>query len=263
MYNALPGTLLCTILVETSNAMNLSSLHQNNNYWFPGRLLGGISLVLAPLLLLTAELLLFQFHFFFPDQLRAFKEHPQLVTWGYNVFLAGNILLWPAVVTVTRLIGQKRPALASWGGALVMFGLFARTFHYGINHQSFQLADILHVEQAIDVVSKSYGAFHIVSSLSMAILSGWIVLAIGCYLSGTLNVARSVALAMMSLLMIGVLKGSSVMSIVYVTGLCIAFVPLGVKILLEGEIAKPRIALLYTAGTLLLLALMYFLGQAG
>jgi hypothetical protein len=243
--------------------MDLSSTHHSTNYWFPGRVLGGISLVLAPLLLLTAELLLFKFHFFFPDQLKAFETQPQLVTSAYNVFLAGNILLWPAVVTVARLVGQKRPALASWGGTLVMFGLFARTFHYGINHLSFQLVDILTVEQAINVVSKSYGAFHIVSALSLAILSGWIVLAIGCYLSGTLNVARSVALAMMSLLMIGVLKGSSAMSIIYIAGLCVAFVPLGIKVLLEGPIAKPRVILLYSIGSLLLLALMYFLGQAG
>jgi hypothetical protein len=108
----------------------------------------------------------------------------------------------------------------------------------------FNWSDILTVEQAINVVSKSYGAFHISFLSFIAILSGWIVLAIGCYLSGTLNVARSVALAMMSLLMIGVLKGSSVMSIVYVTGLCVAFVPLGVKVLLEGPIAKPRVILL-------------------
>jgi hypothetical protein len=58
----------------------------------------------------------------------------------------------------------------------------------------------------------SYGAFHAVSGLSGAIVFGWIILAIGAYLSGTLGRIRSIALALMSALMIGVLKGSSVTS---------------------------------------------------
>lgn len=38
---------------------------------FPGRWIGGLTLILGPLLLLAGVLLRSKFHFFFPDQLRA------------------------------------------------------------------------------------------------------------------------------------------------------------------------------------------------
>lgn len=41
------------------------------DFWFPGRWIGGLSLILGPLLLLTAALLRIQFHFFtMPNLLR-------------------------------------------------------------------------------------------------------------------------------------------------------------------------------------------------
>jgi hypothetical protein len=78
----------------------------------------------------------------------------------------------------------------------------------------------------------------VVSSLSLPVMAGWIVLAAGCYLSGTLRLPYAIALALMSGLMIGVLKGSTWASVVQVTGLAVAFVPLGVTVL-RGA-ARPR-----------------------
>jgi hypothetical protein len=49
-------------------------------------------------------------------------------------------------------------------------------------------------------------------------LFGWIVLAIGCFLSRTLRLLPAMALALMSGLMIGVLKGSTWTSVVEVAG---------------------------------------------
>src|SRR5262249_44906794 len=64
--------------------------NQSEAPWFPGRWVSGVSMVLAPLLLLTGIVLRLQFHFFFPQQLTAFNEHPALITASYNLFLAGN-----------------------------------------------------------------------------------------------------------------------------------------------------------------------------
>src|SRR5690348_11457018 len=96
--------------------------------WFPGRWVGGVSMVVAPLLLLAGVLLRIRFHFFFPQQLTAFKEHPLLITVSYNLFLAGNISLWPAIMTLAWFISRTRPSWALCGGTFVIFGLFARTF---------------------------------------------------------------------------------------------------------------------------------------
>lgn len=232
-------------------------------YWFPGRWIGGTTMIVGPLLLLTGVLLRIQFHFFFPQQLAAFQEHSRLITASYSCFLAGNILMWPAVATIATLIGARRPGWALWGGTLVMFGLFARTFHAGVDHLAFQLVRVQDLRLATRAVADSYGAFQIVNGLTAAILFGWVVLAIGAYLSGTLGLVRSIALGLMSTLMIGVLKGSSPMSVAATGGLCVALAPLGIKMLRN----QPRPSFRKLLGWALLIAavvvLMFYFGQLG
>src|SRR5512138_3428165 len=99
------------------------------NTVFPGRWVGGTALMLAPVLMLTGVLLRLQFPFFFPQQLAAYAKHPTLLKTAYGFFLAGNILLWPAILSLANLITVRRPPWAVWGGCLTMLGLFARTFH--------------------------------------------------------------------------------------------------------------------------------------
>jgi hypothetical protein len=230
---------------------------------FPGRWVGGTSMVLAPVLLLIGVLLRVQFHFFFPQQLAAFREHPNLVAAAYNFFLAGNIALWPAIATVARLIGRNRPGWALWGGSFVMFGLFARTFHAGADYMAFQMVRSAGVEVASKTVGGSYGAFHVVSGLNGAILFGWVILAIGTYLSGTLGLIRSIALGLMSALMMGVLKGTSLTSVLATAGLCIALVPLGVAILRVPPTPRLRVVLGWAVLVTGLVAALFFLGQLG
>ena len=237
--------------------------HPTEVFWFPGRWIGGTSMIIAPILLLTGGLLRLQFDFFFPQQLKAFQEYPTLIFASYSCFLAGNILLWPAIMTLSRLIGQTKPGWALWGGTFVILGLFARTFHYGINHLAFQLVKIHNLSEATKTVADAYGAFHIVSALSGAIMFGWILLGIGAYLSGILNLIQSIALGLMSTLMLGVLKGSSIASIVALTGLCIALLPLGVKVLKDGPRPTTRSVLSWIAIIIVVTIAMFFFGQAG
>lgn len=105
-----------------------------------------------------------------------------------------------------------------WGGTLAMLGLFARTFHAGVDHLAFQLVHVQGLEVATQAVRDSYGANHIVKTLNPAIMLGWIVLAIGAYRAGTLGLVRSVALGLMACLMMGVLKGSSIVSVIAAGG---------------------------------------------
>ena len=230
---------------------------------FPGRWLGGLSLIVAPLIFLTGILLRLPFRFFFPYQLTAFDQHSMLMTAAYNCFWAGNILLWPAVLTITQKIGRSKPRWAAWGGAFVLFGLFARTFHAGADHLAFQLVRIEGVDRATKAIAASYGAFHIVSALSATIMIGWILLAIGGYLSGTFGLLRSVGLGLMSALMLGVLKGSSITSVVAATGLCFAMVPLGIEVLLAPPRPDFRSVLKTMAVGIVLLVLLFVSGRLG
>jgi hypothetical protein len=228
---------------------------------FPGRWLGGTALVLGPLLLLTGVLLRAGHPFFFPDQLRAYAAHPVLMTASYNCFLAGIVLLWPAVLVLARHIGRSRPMWALWGGAFAIFGLFARTFHAGADHLAFQLAADAGPAAATRAVADAYGAWHLMSVFSVAIMTGWIVLAVGARRSGTLGWIRAAALAAAAMLPLGVLKGTTPLSIVAVLGLVIALVPLGVEVLREGP--RPSALLVRIFGILLLIAAMAFVGTLG
>ena len=243
--------------------MPYQSINSSRGFWFSGPWVGGIALILAPLLLLTGVLLRIRYNFFFPDQLQAYKENPGLMFSAYSFFLAGNMLLWPAVITLAQLIGNKKPGWAMWGGIFVMFGLFARTFHAGADHLAFQLVNVQGIETATKAVADSYGAPHIVSTLSLLIIAGWTILAIGAYLSRTLNIWCSVALALMSALMLGVLKGSSVVSVIATAGLCIAFVPAGVKLLKELPAPGYKSIAGWTVFIIVFVALLFVIGRAG
>lgn len=251
--------------------MDLKSLLNRNtehfplqeDFWFPGRWVGGTSMILAPMLFLIGMLLRIQFHFFFPQQLEAFRDHPSIIVTSYNFFVVGNILLFPAIITLARLIGKKKSQWALWGGMFAMLGLFARTFQGGINHLAFQLVNILGLEPATKTIADSYGAFNIIATLNGPIMFGWLILALGSYLSGTLGLARSIALGLMAGLMMGVLKGTTLYSVIAAAGLCIALVPLGFKVLKDGPMPGFKAAVSWLLGLTLLMVLLYFFGQAG
>ncbi|MFD1547187.1 hypothetical protein [Nonomuraea guangzhouensis] len=203
---------------------------------FPGRWPEGVSLVIAPVLMLAGVLLRLPYDAFFPRQLAAFAGDPALMTASYSCFAAGNVLLWPGVLGLVRRSPGSRWVL--WGGVMVMLGLFERAFHAGVSHLAFQLVSVQGLPAAERAVADSYGAFHVFASLSVALFFGWIVLAVGLWRAGTLDLVRAVALGLMSALPIGVLKGTGVMSIVATAGLCVALVPFGVKVLRDGPAPK-------------------------
>jgi hypothetical protein len=213
--------------------------------------------------LLAGILLRIQFHFFFPQQLAAYHDHPLLMTAAYSCFLAGNILLWPAVLCVANRIAQNRPGWAIWGGTFVIFGLFARTFHAGADYLAFQMSRIEGVQNATKTVAASYGSFHVASTLNAMILLGWVLLAIGAYLSRTLGLMRSIALGLMSALMMGVLKGSSITSVVCASGLCFAFVPLGFELLRAPPAPSLGKLMVGFALGLAIVAGLFYFGQLG
>ncbi|OLT20302.1 hypothetical protein BJF79_16325 [Actinomadura sp. CNU-125] len=184
------------------------------------------SLLLGPLLLLTGVLLRARFPFFFPDQLAAYDVHPALITTAYSAFAVGTIALCPAVL---HLAGLDRTA--ALGGALTIVGLFARTFHAGVDHLAFQLVDVRGLVPATDAVAASYTGFHVFHYTSFAIMLGWPLLALGAHRAGVLGAPGALALALTAALPLGVLKGTTPLSIVAAAGLAAAFVPLGIRTL--------------------------------
>ncbi|WP_071394767.1 hypothetical protein [Bacillus tuaregi] len=228
---------------------------------FPGRWLGGLSLIIAPILLVVAALLRIQFNFFFPDQLAAYETHPTLMLTSYSLFFIGMVLLFPAVLILVQLISKNKPRLGFWGGLLVIVGLFARAFHSGVDHFAFQIVKSETVDVAADFIGDFYGMFHIVNILNFSILFGWIVLAIGAYLSKVFGWFRSLALGLMFALAIGVLKGTNMTTIISLIGLCLAFPPLGVQVLKSGTKPKLKAVLFYIFIIVLVLCSWLFMSE--
>lgn len=234
-----------------------------NGYSFPGRWLGGTALILGPLLLLAGILVRIRFHFFFPEQLAAFEAHPRLIITAYSLFTAGSVVMAPAVAALARMIGASHPGWAAWGATLVILGLFTRTFHGGIDHLAFQLVRVQGLDSATRAVADSYSAWHVFRMPALAILTGWVVLAVGAYRSRVLSRPRAFALALMAALALGTLKGTEVpQSLIAVGGLCLALVPLGVAVLRTGPPPTRRsVGWSVALGTALIL--LYFFGPEG
>ncbi len=230
---------------------------------FPGRWAGGVSLVAGPLLLGTGVLLRLPFHFFFPEQLAARVEHPGVIAASYGAFAAGTVLLWPGVAALAHRIGRRSPGLALWGGIFAALGLFARTFHAGVDHLAFQLADRQGAEAATRFVGETYGAFHVFSALNVAIMGGWLLLTVGAWRARILGPVRALALAAAAALPLGVLKGTTPLSVVAVAGLCLALVPLGVTVLRDGPAPRRAVVLRWTTAVTVTVVLMTLIGQAG
>ncbi|MBN6057941.1 hypothetical protein JYK22_38830 [Nonomuraea sp. RK-328] len=223
---------------------------------FPGRWAEGVSLTLAPVLMLSGVLLRTGYDGFFPAQLAAFAEAPALMSASYGCFALGSALLWPGVLGLVRRSPASR--LVLWGGGMVLCGLFARAFHAGVSHLALQLVDVQGLASAQRAVAAAYGAFHVFQPLNVVLFAGWAVLAAGLWRAGTLGLVRSVALGLMTALPIGVLKGTGPMSVLAVAGLCAALVPYGIGVLREGP--APRwwavpLALAIGAGAVVLGAL--------
>ncbi|MFF3953504.1 response regulator transcription factor [Streptomyces sp. NPDC001890] len=161
---------------------------------FTGRWAGGTAMVLGPALMLAGALLRVRFHFFYPDQLAAYERHSTLMATAYGLFAAGTVLLWPAVAVLAARIGVRSPGWGLWGGVVAVFGLFARTFHAGVDHLAFQLVRSRGAGAATEAVSVGYGAFHVFSALNLAVVAGWIVLALGAWRTGVLGlIARGLS----------------------------------------------------------------------
>lgn len=230
---------------------------------FPGRWVGGVSLVAAPVLLAAGVLLRLPFHFFFPEQLAARVAHPGLIAASYGAFAAGTVLLWPALVVLAARIGRHAPGPALWGGVLAVLGLFARTFHAGVDHLAFQFAERQGAQAASLFVGETYGAFHVFSALNLAVMGGWLVLAAGAWRARVLGPVRALALAATAALPLGVLKGTTPLSVVAVAGLCLALVPLGVTVLRDGPAPGRAVAVRWGLAVAAAVVLMSLAGQVG
>lgn len=231
--------------------MNSSDGHGSTG--FPGRLIGGGCLIVAPLVFLaglivrhvaplaatfTSEQQAFfdRQQFAAPAQLATYAQHPGLVTAGYALFAGGAILLFPAVVALARVVARGAPRLAFWGGTLFVFAMFARLYFAGVDRSAFQLVDMVGLRQATTItldsyVDLSYGLWRIPVTASVGSIVGMLLLAVGAYRAGTFGPVRCLLLVAFGWVWMGVLKEATLDSVVLGATASVVLVPLGVTTL--------------------------------
>ncbi|KID29133.1 hypothetical protein HQ32_03423 [Prauserella sp. Am3] len=229
----------------------------------PGRWVGGVSAVLAPLLLLAGMVLRVRFDFFYPGQLRGYEQHPALMTWSTSLLTLGVLLLVPAVIAVASGIGVRAPGWALWGGILTVLGLGARLFFAGVDHLAFQLVDLEGYRTAHDVVDGAYPAFYVLATVNPANLVGWLVLAVGAWRARTFGGLQCAALGAMAFLVVGILKGTSDTSIPIGLALSAVLVPYGVQLLRTGPFPGGGRIAVGVGAVVVATAGLVLLGRAG
>ncbi|TXK35615.1 hypothetical protein [Nonomuraea sp. C10] len=136
---------------------------------FPGRWIGGVTLILGPVIMCAGYLLRYLSTvtaltpqqqtwaeaqpFAAYGQLLAYTSEPALLTLAYALFALGAVLLFPAFVALAQRVGG---GLAFWGAALVVAGLFSRLYFGGADQTAFQLTEVIGLDQATNAVMKEY-----------------------------------------------------------------------------------------------------------
>ncbi|UQS23572.1 MULTISPECIES: hypothetical protein [Amycolatopsis] len=132
--------------------------------------------------------------------------------------LAGMLLLCPAVLAFAARAGTGWGAC---GAVLVVTRLFGRVCHAGFDQAA------LARHRGAGFVGDAYGDPHLFSYLTFTILLGWPVLAFAAWRARVLHPVQALGLAATAALPLGVLKGTTALSLVAVAGLGVALVPEG------------------------------------
>lgn len=219
------------------------------NTFFPGRWIGGGTLVLGPVVLCAGFLLRYASSvtaltpqqqvwaeaqpFAAYGQLVAYTSDPALLTLAYAVFALGAVLLFPAFIALAQQVGGS---LAFWGGTLLVAGLFARLYFAGADQTAFQLTEVIGLDQATNAIMKeyvdiSYGPWRVPVWASVGQYAGSLLLAVAAWRSGLFGTVRASMLLLSGSTWMGVLKGAEIPDVLLTALLCVALVPLGAQML--------------------------------
>ncbi|MGI5285294.1 hypothetical protein ACQEVF_18435 [Nonomuraea polychroma] len=143
------------------------------------------------------------------------------------------MLLFPAFIALAQRVGG---GLAFFGATLLVAGLFSRLYFAGADQTAFQLTDAIGLDQATNATMKeyvdiSYGPWRVPVWASVGQYAGSLLLAIAAWRTGVFGTTRASMLLLAGGTWMGVLKGASIPDALVTALLCVALVPLGVRML--------------------------------
>ncbi|WP_020501522.1 hypothetical protein [Sciscionella marina] len=222
----------------------------------PARLIGGVALLIAPLVWFTGLLLRYlvpyaagfgdarlawfdRQTFAFPKELAAYAADPGFVVAAFAVFALAALLLMPAVNALGRPIAS-RSGWVAWfavlGVAMMMFSFAARFYRAGVDHTAFMLVRAQGLDAATNTIAQhyvdiSYGPWNLATLAHFLQYPGALLLGLAAWNTGILGTARVLLWFYTWTIWGGVLKESEVADLVGAGTLCVVLIPLGVRFL--------------------------------
>lgn len=200
---------------------------------FPGRVVTGVCLTVAPVVLAAMCFLgTGIYHFTGHAFLAAMAAHTVRTEIFLNVAPLAIIMLMLALVGVATMAATRAPRLARIGGSAVLIGLCGPLYFMAVEFSGYQLADPRHRAAG----SYMYDQANMIPRISMnivpiAIVGGFIVLAVAAHRAGLLGRTRAVCLALTALLPVGFIAAVLPISGVGFIACTVALAPLGVALL--------------------------------
>lgn len=209
----------------------MSSHHETLQKSFPGPRLAGVAFIVAPLAMLVAALALMRFEGAeFEEIQQRIAAEPLRAEIGLNVFVLGWMLTIVCVAALARLIAQRRPLLAAFGGFLAIMGLTVSLVFGGIASFEHGVAKLDDRALAAEV-NTLVGPPAILFALLPGVPLGWALLAVGSWRAGVISPLRAPFVAGPALVPVGAIAGFPVALPIAFAALAIALVPLGVELL--------------------------------
>lgn len=229
---------------------------------FPNTTFSGVVLIIGCILLTVGAILRVDINFFFPDQIKAYIAEPFRIQFAYSCYILGWIFMFPAIVVLSRRISSSKPILGNLSVIMVSLGLFKRVFNSGTDHMAFLWAKADGADIAVQGISQTYGTLNVFHSLSMFLMFGWIVLALGSFISKELKLWQCLGIVLAVSMPTGVLKGTDIRGLISLFGLLVAFIPYGICLIREDK-QKPKFVLMWIGISIIIIAISSIFGMLG
>jgi hypothetical protein len=209
---------------------------------FPGPLVTGLCLAIAPLLALAGTIAgASSYHARGSDFVAGMVAHPAGFGIGVQLSLAAMMLLMLAVVGLATMIAATRPGWARASGVTTVIGLCGpvafESLYWGASHLTdtgaHRAAAALMLDQS-QIIPRT-----IVNISGPCLIVGFILLGIAAAKSGVLDRPRAILLGLTSVIPVGFIAGILAISAVAFAGTAVALVPLGVTLLRWRGTARP------------------------
>jgi hypothetical protein len=224
--------------------MSSSTLHQldkptqelaDTTRWFPGPAITGIAMIAGPAMgIVGAATYIGIYGASGVELLSGFGVAAGRAGIAVNAATLAMLLLMPAIVGLATLISMRQPRLGRVGGLLSLVGLGGPLFFQGVYTLTLQLAQASVTAGAPDAIDATQASLHVINLAGVALVAGFIVLAIGAARSSVLPRARAILLGLSALLPAGFIGGIIEISAGAFIAMFVALAPLGIR-LLRGD----------------------------